>query len=168
MTTQLSSTAPVVHEHNERLVRHVDRIPGVIDLMERGAIDEFRFALDETSDFLTDLLLPHMDAAERVVYPELERMLQNRHSTAPLRREHDSIRSAVDDVSRLRAVADQEPLSTNEKVALRRILYRLYALLKIHMAEELLYAELVEHGASPDAEEALAAAMAHGGTGRFE
>ena len=45
---------------------------------------------DDTSTFLTGTLVPHVDAAERTLYPELERMLQNRHSMAPMRREHAS------------------------------------------------------------------------------
>jgi len=47
------------------------------------------------------------------------------------------------DLARLRGLADLGTLAMNEKVALRRIVFRLYALLKIHMAEELLYAELL-------------------------
>jgi len=43
------------------------------------------------------------------------------------------------------------------------VLYRLYGLLKVHLAEELLYADIVEHGKSPEAEGALAAAMEHTG-----
>jgi iron-sulfur cluster repair protein YtfE (RIC family) len=168
MTATLSHIAPVNAEHHQRLLRHVDRMPQVAELMDGGTQDEFRFALAETADFLTELLLPHMEAAERALFPELDRMMQNRHSTVPLRREHEQIRAAVQDLARLRGVADHGQLSMNEKVALRRIVFRLYALLKIHMAEELLYAELVEHSASPEAERALAAAMEHSGTGRFE
>jgi len=168
MTATLSQVAPVSAEHHQRLIRHVDRLPQVAALMDSGTLEEFRLALDEAGDFLTELLVPHMEAAERALFPELERMMQNRHSTVPLRREHEQIRASIDDLARLRGLADGGTLSMNEKVALRRIVFRLYALLKIHMAEELLYAELVEHGASPEAEKALAAAMEHSGSGRFE
>jgi hypothetical protein len=168
MTATLSKVAPVNAEHHQRLIRHVDRMPQVAELMNSGTHEEFRLALDEMNDFLAELLLPHMEAAERVLFPELERLMQNRHSTVPLRREHEQIRASIDDLARLRGVAKKDVLSMNEKIALRRIVFRLYALLKIHMAEELLYAEIVEHGASPDAEKALAAAMEHSGTGRFE
>ena len=167
MTTAVSH-APIALGHQERLLRYVDRLPRIPDLMESGPPEEFRVELDQMCDFMTELLVPHMEAAERALFPELERILQNRHSTLPLRHEHDQIRSSIGDLVRLRGVADRGQLSMNEKVALRRIVFRTYALLKIHMAEEMLYAELVEHGASPDAEQALAAAMEHSGTGRFE
>ena len=47
--------------------------------------------------FLTGPLLPHVEAAEQTLYPELERMYQNRHSMAPMRREHDEVRRLADD-----------------------------------------------------------------------
>jgi len=168
MTATVSIVAPVSTEHHQRLIRHVDRMPRIAELMDSGTLEEFRAALDDTGDFLAELLVPHMEAAERALFPELERMMQNRHSTVPLRREHEQIRASIDDLARLRGLADLGTLAMNEKVALRRIVFRLYALLKIHMAEELLYAELIEHGASPEAEKALAAAMEHSGTRRFE
>jgi hypothetical protein len=143
-------------------------MPALADLMDTGPVDEFRLALDAMCEFMTELLVPHMAAAELALFPQLERMMQNRHSAVPLRREHDQIRAGIADLVQLRGVAEREPLSMNEKVALRRIIFRLYALLKIHTSEELLYADLVEHGASPEAERALAAAMEHSGTGRFE
>lgn len=167
MSATLVHSAPVAREHHERLLRHVDQMPAIADLMERAAVDEFRFALDETCDFMTELLVPHMDAAERALYPELERVLQNRHSMTPMRREHDEIRAGVAELVRLRGLVDHWPLPARDQVALRRVVFRLYGLLKVHLAEELLYAEIVEHGASAEAEQALATAMEHGGTGRF-
>ncbi|HLB44174.1 MAG TPA: hemerythrin domain-containing protein [Candidatus Limnocylindrales bacterium] len=168
MSATLVHSAPVAREHHERLLRHVDQMPAIAELMERGATDELRFALGEMCDFMTELLVPHMEAAERAIYPELERVLQNRHSMTPMRREHTEIRSGVAELVRLRGIVDRPPLSVKDQVALRRIVFRLYGLLKVHLAEELLYAEIVEHGASPEAEQALAAAMEHSGTGSFE
>lgn len=168
MTTTLLHPAPIAAEHHERLLRHVDRMPQVAELMEVGPVDEFRAALGEMCDFMTNLLVPHMEAAERAMYPELERMLQNRHSMTPMRREHSEIRTGVAELVRLRAIADRTPLAINDQTALRRTIFRLYSLLKCHLAEELLYAEIVEHGASPEAEKALATAMEHSGTGRAD
>ena len=42
-------------------------------------------------------------------------------------------------------------------------MFRLYALMKVHLAEEQLYVGIIDHGVSADAAEALAAAMEHGG-----
>jgi iron-sulfur cluster repair protein YtfE (RIC family) len=163
MSTTLVHSAHVVQEHHERILRHVDRMPAIADLMDRGRFDEFRAMLHETAQFLMEQLLPHMEAAEGALYPELERMMQNRHSTRPLRREHEEMRSDITEFKRLAALVERGPLTIGDQSALRRVLFRIYGLLKVHLAEELLYADIVEHGRSPEAEEALAAAMEHSG-----
>ncbi len=58
-------------------------------------------------------------------------------------------------------------LPTGQAVALRRVIFRLYALLKVHLAEEQLYLGIIEQGVSADGAEALAAAMEHAGTTEF-
>jgi hypothetical protein len=50
-----------------------------------------------------------------------------------------------------------------QQVALRRVLYRLYALLEIHVAEEGVYMPLITHGVSDEAAEVMAAALKHPG-----
>jgi hemerythrin HHE cation binding domain-containing protein len=164
----MSATLPQVSsEHHERLMHQVDRLPAVGDLIGSASPSELRPGVDELSAFLTGLLLPHMDAAERTLYPELERLLQNRHSMTPMRREHADIRKLVADLGRFQAMVDDGRLPTGDAVALRRVIFRLYALLKVHLAEEQLYLGIIEKGVSPDSADALAAAMEHAGTTEF-
>jgi hypothetical protein len=73
------------------------------------------------------------------------------------------MRSDITEFKRLAALVERGPLTIGDQGALRRVLFRIYGLLKVHLAEELLYADIVEHGRSPEAEEALAAAMEHSG-----
>ena len=167
MNVTLVKASPVAHEHHERLVKQVDRMPRTGDLIDSGQPGELKFAVDETYGFLTELLLPHMDAAERVLYPELERLLQNRHSMTPMRREHDLIRAEVKKLGEIGKGLGDKPLPPRDAIKLRRSIFQLYARLKIHLSEELLYADMVEHGASAEREEALAAAMEHSGTVAF-
>ena len=90
-------------------------------------------------------------------------MLQNRHSMTPMRREHVEIRTLVDDLARRRTGIDEGRLTVAEAVALRRVVFRLYAMLKVHLAEEQLYLDLVEHDVSAEAGETLASALEHAG-----
>ena len=163
MNATLVKGSPVVHEHHERLVKHVDRMPRTGDLIDSGQPGELKIALDETCAFLTELLVPHMEATERALYPELERVLQNRHSMTPMRREHDLIRAEVKKLEAIRMSMGDQPLPPRDAVKLRRSIFQLYALLKIHLAEELLYGHMIEHGASVEDEAALATAMEHSG-----
>jgi hypothetical protein len=161
----MTQTLPRVSvEHRERLMHHVDLMPMTGDLVGAAPLAELRPRIEELSGFLTGLLIPHMEAAERTLYPELERLLQNRHSMTPMRREHAEIRRLVDDLGPFQAELAAGRLQTGTAVALRRVVFRLYALLKIHLAEEQLYMGIVEHGLSAEGTDALAAAMEHAGT----
>ena len=160
----MTPTLPrVAHEHHERLMQHVDEMPAVGKMILSAPVEDVRPRLLEMDGWLNGLLLPHLEAAERTLYPELERMLQNRHSMAPMRREHAEIRRLVADVSRLlRDFGDGRP-HIGRTVALRRVLFRLYALLEIHLVEEEVYIPIINHGVSDEAAEVMAAALDHSG-----
>jgi iron-sulfur cluster repair protein YtfE (RIC family) len=138
-------------------------MPAVGDMIGHASPEELRVGLDETLAFLHGLFLPHMEQAEAALYPELERLLQNRHAMTPMRREHAEIRELISTLSELRAHLDAGPLHMGECVALRRVVFRLYALLKVHLAEEHLYVGILERGASEQGSADLAAAMDHAG-----
>ncbi|MBI3750395.1 MAG: hemerythrin domain-containing protein [Chloroflexi bacterium] len=157
-------TRSVATEHHARLGPGVDHLAATAELIGSASTDDLRQQLDTASAFLNDLLLPHMSAVEQAIYPELERRLQNVHSMSPMRAEHAAIRALVADLDALRAGLGTGHLATGKAISLRRDLYRLHAILKIHMAEEQLYADIVEHGLSADAAEALRAAMEHAGS----
>jgi len=99
MTAKLEAMA---HEHSARLLHQIDRMPETGDMVGTASPAELRARLDETHAFLTETLIPHMEAAERALYPELERMFQNVHSMAPLRREHGVIRRSTAELARIR------------------------------------------------------------------
>jgi hemerythrin-like domain-containing protein len=160
----MTHTLPqVAHEHHERLLRHVDGMPATADLLLTADGDEIRRAIDELSSFLTGTLVPHVEAAEQTLYPVLERLFQNRHSMAPMRREHAEVRRLVGELARMCATLDPSRHTVGRTLALRRVMFQLYALLKIHLAEEELYLRIADHGITTDVSEMLAAAMDHPG-----
>lgn len=157
----MSQTLPqVAHEHHERLLVHVDHIPAIADSLLGGDKAVIEAGVMEMRTFLDGTLVPHLDAAERAIYPELERMFQNRHSMAPMRREHNAIRSLAKEFGRL---VDQagDHLTLGKTLAVRRVLFQLYALLKVHLAEEEAYLRLIDHGVTDDMSDVVAAALAH-------
>jgi hypothetical protein len=160
----MTPTLPhVAHEHHERLMQHVDEMPAVGAMILAAPMAELRPRLAEMDQFLSGLLVPHLDAAEQTLYPELERMLQNRHSMAPMRREHAEIRRLVAEFSRLVKGLDDARPHVGKTVALRRILFPLYALLQVHLVEEELFIPIVNHGVTEEAASIMAAALKHPG-----
>jgi hypothetical protein len=158
MTSPLPAVA---HEHHDRLITHVDRMPGIGDHIGTRPTPEVRAEIDDLVSFLTGTLMPHIDAAEHTLYPELERILQNAHSMTPMRREHAQLKGLVDGLARQRDHIGERAPTTGETVALRRSVFSLYALLKIHLAEEELYLRVVERGVTDEVAGVLAAAMEH-------
>ncbi len=158
MTTP--SLPQVAHDHHERLLEHVNQIPAMADALLTEKPDEALQHIAEMRGFLTGTLLPHMEAAERALYPQLERMFQNRHSMAPMRREHDRIRELVNQFGTL-VDKDAGHVSLGRTLALRRVLFQLYALLKVHLGEEEAYLRIVERGVTDDVADAVTAALEH-------
>jgi len=161
----MNQTLPqVTHEHHERILRHVDRMPEVADQLLAADTATALAGLDGLVTFLNDTLLPHIATAETALYPELERMFQNRHSMAPMRREHAEVRRLVGSLTQLTAEVHAKGLTLSRTLGLRRVMFQLFAMLKIHLAEEEALLHLLEKGVTDDVAELLIAAMAHTGT----
>lgn len=150
----------VAHEHHERLLEVVNEMPAIADRLLSAPQGDVLEAIVGIRAFLDGTLVPHVAAAERAVYPELERMFQNRHSMAPMRREHQQIRDLTAEFGKLADEAAGQ-LTLGRTLALRRVIFHLYALLKVHLAEEDAYVRLLDRGVSDDMADVVAAALAH-------
>ena len=102
-----------------------------------------------------------MAAIETTLYGELQRLMENRHSMAPMRREHDQLRLLIQSLCEYRAQVTAGNLTPAEGIGLRRVLYRLYALLKVHLAEEEQYLRVLDHNLSADEKDVLARGIDH-------
>ena len=79
----MTQTLPqVAHEYHERLLHHVNRMPEIGDALLTAPAEQVRNNLVALGSFLTTTLLPHMEASEATIYPEMERMPR---STDPYR-----------------------------------------------------------------------------------
>ena len=94
---------------------------------------------EEEYHFIVGQLVPHMEAIEATLYDRLERVMGGRHSMAPMREEHEEMRRLVDELGGYRAPRRRAARGAASRDGLRRALYRLHALLKVHLAEEELY-----------------------------
>jgi hemerythrin-like domain-containing protein len=101
--------------------------------------------------------VPHMEQAEATIYPQLERLLQNRHSMTPMRREHAQLRQMIDELGEKR----WSLVGLEGQLRLRRTLYRMFATFKIHLAEEEAYLDVLRSNLSEAEIEQLARGLAH-------
>lgn len=158
--TALSATA---HEHHAEIVAHIQSLLATAESLDRLGPAEIRGTLERELGFLTGQLVPHMEAAERALYPSLERLLQNPHALAPLRREHADVRRLIEDLGGLAVKIGPSWTSKGDLLALRRILYRLFAIVRAHLAEEEHYLTVLAGNLSASETEALASELEHVG-----
>lgn len=83
------------HEHHDRIIPHVDRLPELAEMLGNVPATEFAAAFDEQYRFVVGQLVPHMAAIEATLYGDLERLMGGRHSMAPMREEHQHLRRLI-------------------------------------------------------------------------
>jgi hypothetical protein len=150
-------------DHHATLLPHVDRILVLADMVGRIDCAAIHALFEEEYTFIVDQLVPHMEAIERTLYGRLEALMDGRHSMAPMRREHEAMRALVVELGAYRSHADDCSWSAVEGLALRRALYRLHALLKVHLAEEELYLGVLDEHLSDEDKDQLARGIDHAG-----
>jgi hypothetical protein len=155
----MQSLPDLTHEHHARILVHVERLPTLAGMIGRVEPALFSAQLDEEYAFIVGRLVPHMAVIETTLYGDLERLMERRHSMTPMRREHDDLRRLIASLGDLRLRALDGPLADAERITLRRVLYRLYSMLKVHLAEEQLYLGVLDRNLSADEKDALARAI---------
>ncbi len=95
-------------------------------LRRAGAV--YRFCADE--------LLPHEDAEDNLLYPVLTDLLGGSESTALMSRAHLEIHHLVRRLGRLLDELGPADLDRDDVRDLRQLLYGLYAVLRLHFAQE--------------------------------
>jgi hypothetical protein len=138
----LADTSP---EHPDRSIEHVDRLPGIADLIGRADAATIWAAFRPEHAFISGRLVRHMDAIESSLYEPLQRLMAGRHSMAPMRREHEELLRLIDSLGDFATSLEAGELDVDDGIAFRRALYRLHSIVKVHIAEEELYLGVLDH-----------------------
>ncbi len=157
----MRSLSETSHEHHEAIVVYVDLLPPLADMIGRDDPDALRDGFDQAYRFIVRRLVPHMEAIETTLYGRLDDLMGKRHSMAPMRREHADLRRLIEQLGRYRELLDQGPLETADGIGLRRALYRLHGIMKVHLAEEELYLRVLDHNLSDEEKDVLARGIDH-------
>jgi Hemerythrin HHE cation binding domain len=131
-------------QHHALLLPHVDRLLTLAEMVGHVECSAIHEMYDEEYRFIVGQLIPHMDTIETTLYDRIESVLAGRHTLGPMREEHQTMRQLVAELGRYREHVEGCTWSAVEGMALRRALYRLYSLLKVHLAEEELYIEVLD------------------------
>ncbi len=137
-------------EHDE-LIPQLESIRVAADELDRMAPAERLAVLQRTSEFLQREILPHEMEDERVIYPEIAAALGGEDPLASMSRSHREIFHLTDVYTRTLAALPESGPEPADFRDLRRLLYSLYAILRLHFdQEEELYSSLDENYARND------------------
>ena len=123
-------TQPLRDEHKE-LIPHIEQILEVANSIPDSPLEQIRTGVTNVYEFLAYHLIPHAQAEEAALYPAVQKVLGSPEATQTMSRDHVEIARYMDELGGL-----QSNLSAREYEALQRVLYGLYALIKVHFAKE--------------------------------
>ncbi len=153
--------AQASHEHHDRLIPHVEQLARLAERIDEGITPAFLDDCEAEHRFIVGSLLPHMEAIETTLYGALDRLMDGRHSMAPMRREHAELRRLIESTGEYHELVTSGRLGAAEAMGLRRALYRLHAMLRVHLAEEELYLRVLDRNLSEAEKDELARGIEH-------
>ncbi|HET6967079.1 MAG TPA: hemerythrin domain-containing protein, partial [Ornithinibacter sp.] len=128
------AVATRLRAEHDAVLPAVEQIRAVADTLSTDAVD-----LAPTRRLLERLettLVPHEREEERLLVPLVSRALGGTDATAALSRTHAEIEHQVGRLRRLLDHVDTDDVDEEGVVELRRLLYGLYAVLRLHNAQE--------------------------------
>jgi len=139
-------TQPLRDEHKE-LIPHIERIRAVADKISDNPLDEIQVDVKEVYEFLAYHLIPHAQAEDAALYPVVARALGGPNATRTMIRDHVEVGRYIEELAVLEA-----DLSVEKLKSLQRVLYGLYAIVKLHFAkEEEVYLPVLDESLSVEA-----------------
>jgi iron-sulfur cluster repair protein YtfE (RIC family) len=143
-------TQPLRDEHKE-LVPHIEMLRMVADSIGTAPEESVRQGVEEAYVFLTHHLIPHAQAEERALYPVVGRLMGASEATATMSRDHVEVGRLTGELGSLQSQLVGISLSEPQAKAFRRVLYGLYALVKVHFAkEEEIYLPILDARLTPE------------------
>jgi hemerythrin-like domain-containing protein len=129
-------TQPLRDEHKE-LLPEVELLRLAGDAVTGTAVSEsLRQTAGDAYNFLAHYLIPHAQAEDQALYPVVQRVMGAPQSTATMKRDHQEVGDLTDQLKALLPALEKAALSMDQANDLRRVLYGLYSLVKVHFAKE--------------------------------
>ena len=154
-------TQPLREEHKD-LFPSVDRIRQVAELIGEASISEVRQGVEEIYDFLAYHLKPHAEAEDAALYPVVQKVLGSPDATRTMSRDHVEVGRYIEELASLKGNLGDVEFTPEQTRSLRRVLYGVYALVKVHFAkEEEVYLPILDQRLTPEAAQEMFEAMEH-------
>ena len=152
-------TQPLREEHKE-LFPHVDQIRQVAELVGEASIEDIQHGVEQVHDFLANHLKPHAEAEDAALYPVVQKVLGSPDATKTMSRDHVEVGRYIEELALLKKEISGTVLTSLQAQSLRRVLFGVYALVKVHFAkEEEVYLPILDQRLTPEAAQEMFEAM---------
>jgi iron-sulfur cluster repair protein YtfE (RIC family) len=146
----LTLTQSLQNDHQKLLppIENLRRLADQVDELTPLAIRE---KVDEVYRFLTRKLIPQAQAEEHILYPAIGKLLGAGQATAGMSHDHQEIERLTGELATLHLYTSGKGLLPAQVHDLRRVLYGLYTLIRVHFAkEERFYLPLLDEKLNPE------------------
>ncbi len=151
--------APLREEHRD-LLPHIEKLQAAAEAVGTAPPERALALTDDCLAFLTDHLIPHAKAEDAALYPVVQKVMGAPQATATMSRDHQEVGRLTAELQDLRARLAAGDAYAAVTAGLRRVMYGLYTLVKVHFAkEEEVYLPLLEQRLAPAEAEAMFTAM---------
>ena len=134
-----------VRDEHRELIARIEVLRTVADAIGSASTESIREGVGQAYTFLIHQLIPHAQAEEQVLYPTVGRLLRAVEATETMSRDHLEVIRLTEELEALRLHLFYTPVSEADEQALRRVLYGLYAIIKLHLnKEEEIYLPILE------------------------
>ena len=123
-------------EEHLRLLPGLKRIRHIADRLDQMPPQDVRAELAKLQQFLIWDVIPHEQAEEATVYPAVAKLIGGDDPTAPMNRAHIEIAHMVSVLGRHLDELPSEGPAIDDIRDLKRVLYGLDAILRLHFAQE--------------------------------
>lgn len=143
-------TQPLRDEHRE-LFPEVDGILAAAESLASASTDVIVRRVDAAYDFLAHHLLPHAQAEDAALYPTVQKVVGAPEITLTMSRDHVEVGRYIEELALLKRGLTGAALTPSQIGDLRRVLYGLYAIVKLHFAkEEEVYLPILDERLTPE------------------
>ncbi len=149
-----SITAPLREEH-VGLLPHIEALRSAADAVGDLSTPDLLERVNDAHRFLREHLIVHATAEDAALYPVVEKFIGG-GATATMARDHVEVVRMTGELAGARDQLVARGLSAESARELRRLLYGLYAVVRLHFAkEEEVYLPLLDAGLTTEAAEAM-------------
>jgi hemerythrin-like domain-containing protein len=130
-----SITQPLRDEHTE-LRPQIEAIRAAGDAVGEPTPADVAERVGRAHAFLSGLLLPHADAAEKALYPAVNQAMGSPEASYTMSLDHAEIRRLTGVLGELREKLAAGEITHQDQRELRMVLYGLYVLVRLHLEKE--------------------------------